>query len=84
MCYVNAKFHISSLLSEIEWILGNSNCNLSSHFRAIAQIWLALSLGRNKCYQSNLVTPYDTCALQHDTSSNENIMNLSGVDCDTA
>jgi hypothetical protein len=44
-------------------ILGRSNCNLTSTFGVIAQIWLALSLDRCKWYQNNLVTPCGNEAL---------------------
>jgi hypothetical protein len=46
--FMSVKSHISSSLSETEVILGSSNCNFTSPFGVIVQMWLALSLDCDK------------------------------------
>lgn len=51
--------------------------------RMIVEMWLEFSLGRDKWYQNNQVTPYGVETL-HDVDLDKNVKNLSGGDCDTA
>jgi hypothetical protein len=62
-------------------ILKSSNYNLTSPFRVITQMWLALSLDFYKWYQ-NLVIPCGIEAL-HGMDLNKDVRNLSGRNCDT-
>lgn len=62
--------------------IGSFKCNLTSLFVVIAQMWIELSLGYYRWYQSNLVTLCDTKSL-HDIGPDKDAMDLIGGDCDT-
>jgi hypothetical protein len=60
-------------------ILARSNCNLTRHFRMIAQRYLTLFVSHYKWYHSKVS---NTGAL-HNMNPNKDVRDLSGGDCDT-
>lgn len=59
-------------------ILESSNCNLTNHFGVIVQMWLMLSLGCYKWYQSNLII---LCGAETFHGVGSEILSVG--DCDT-